>query len=80
MFITLLPLLDAAGWLCYILTADPTWWSSNRKHQQKAMNQYLIVIYYNGRANYALFVLFIDPGGLTLHAFESHSRADGKSY
>jgi len=44
------------------------------------MNQCLIVIYYNVRANYALFVLFIDPGGLKLNAFESCSRAGGKSY
>jgi len=44
------------------------------------MNQCLIVIYYNGRANYTLFVLFIDPVGLTLNAFESCSRTGGKSY
>jgi len=44
------------------------------------MNQCLIVIYYNGRENYALFVLFIDPGGLTRNAFESCSSGGGKSY
>jgi len=30
--ICLLPLLGTSGWLCYILTAGPTWWSFNRKH------------------------------------------------